>query len=295
MAETTTGDRPMPAVLALAELGELFSSGDGASHLIEDRPGWSAKLYDEPGDRAEADRLDELVALPAALPAEDVATLRRHTCWPVARITTPENPARGCVIPEIPEPLAPLRGGRATRAQRLGACRELVAVAEILERHHLVHPDWSEDTARWGQDTSVLVLDVDRCARGAVPNARRDGRDDPLAPAATDADNATDRFRVALLVARVLTGSTERAAVAHDLADSDGFGNRGLREILLDALLSTDREQRPSMAELSSVLAGEVYSGRDSFTARGPLPARTAAAATAPGTEAEPISVEYLD
>ncbi|WP_158628662.1 hypothetical protein [Saccharopolyspora rhizosphaerae] len=289
----SAGRWPMPAVVELGDLGPL--SGTVAEqragvHRILHHPGWLAKLDEQPAGQDEAVRVDELVALPTALAEDDATVLRTCTAWPAARITTSDGSAHGCVIPAVPEgsrQIGEQHVDRQSRSDRLRACRNLVAVADVLERHDLVHPDWSWNTVLWRPDVSVFVTDVDRCGRGAVPNTPFPDWDDPLTPPAQEADACTARFRVALLVTRWLTGQSEGAAAVGALADSDGLGNRGLREVLLDVLLSTRREQRPSTAELEAVLAGELYVRDGAFPGRLPLPARPVREPSA--------SVEYLD
>ncbi|QIZ35952.1 hypothetical protein [Saccharopolyspora sp. ASAGF58] len=301
MAEMT-GTWPLPAVVTLDDLEPLkktISAGAGQStgiHPIEDRPGWLAKLYRTPGDHSEATRLDELIALPGGITADDSTTLGTSTSWPVARITKGDNPAHGCVIPAAPDrfrqdsaegfreidTLARTTDSFArqklrvpSRSDRLRICRNLVLVAEVLERHKLVYSDWSYSNAFWcHDDASVFVIDIDGCGPGPVPNIVQPNWDDPLTQRPNKADACTDRFRVALLVTRCLTGQRDLAVALNDLAESDGLGNRGLREVLLDILLSEDRERRPSMAELGTVLAGGLYARFGSPPARSPIPAR---------------------
>ncbi|MDA3642426.1 hypothetical protein LZ318_21000 [Saccharopolyspora indica] len=316
-----TSSWPLSTVVGLDELAPLqrtISDGAGQStgiHPIGDHPGWLAKLYRTPGDRSEATRLDELIALPGTIGAEDSATLSTSTSWPVARITDGDDLVRGCVIPAAPDRFRQdgdqdfreidtlartaesfARHGLRTpsRADRLRVCRNLVRVAEVLERHELVYSDWSYSNAFWCHaDASVFVIDIDGCGTGSVPNIAQPNWDDPLTPRPEDADACTDRFRVALLVTRCLTGQRDLTVALNDLAESDGLGNRGLREVLLDMLLSEDRARRPSLAELGTVLAGGLYARFGAPPARSQIPDRPApappvtVASAAPGTNVD--------
>ncbi|RKT89206.1 hypothetical protein SAMN05421805_101762 [Saccharopolyspora antimicrobica] len=299
-----TSSWPLPAVIGLDELAPLqrtLSDGAGQStgiHPIGDHPGWLAKLYRTPGGHGEATRLDELIALPATIGADDAATLSTSTSWPVARITDGDELVHGCVIPAAPDRFRQGSDGEfreidtlartadsfarhglraPSRADRLRVCRNLVRVAEVLERHGLVYSDWSYSNAFWcHDDASVFVIDIDGCGTGSVPNIAQPNWDDPLTPRPDEADSRTDRFRVALLVTRCLTGQRDLTVALNDLAESDGLGNRGLREVLLDMLLSEDRERRPSLAELGTVLAGGLYARFGSPPARNQIPERPA-------------------
>ncbi|GAA3431365.1 hypothetical protein [Kutzneria kofuensis] len=280
----------LPAVVTLDEIGPLagtISDAAGQStgiHPLDDHPGWLAKLYRTPGGAADAKRLDDLIALPVD------GLLRDATSWPVARIAADEK-TLGCVIPTAPDRFRRddgvwreidwlakpdhlfVRRGLTvpTRADRLSICRNLVDVAAALERHELVYSDWSYSNAFWcDTDGSVFVIDIDGCGPGPVPNIFQPNWDDPLTRRPMLADACTDRYRVALLVTRCLTGERELPLALNALADSDGLGNRGLREVLLDILLSTDRERRPSLSDLATVIAGGLY------VSFGPRPERIA-------------------
>ena len=281
----TAGTWRLPTVVAIDDIGPLagtISSAAGQStgiHPLDDHPGWLAKLYRTPGGAADAKRLDDLIALPDGISDEDAGRLRGATSWPVARIAADEK-TLGCVIPAAPDRFRRDDGVHReidwlakpdtmfarrnlsvpSRADRLRVCRNLVDVAAVLERHQLVYSDWSYSNAFWSDaDGSVFVIDIDGCGPGPVPNIFQTNWDDPLTRRPMLADAYTDRYRVALLVTRCLTGQRELPLALHALNDSDGLGNRGLREILLDALLSDDRERRPTVADLSTVIAGGLY------------------------------------
>jgi len=297
----------LPAVVTLDDLGPLektISDGAGQStgiHPVTEHPGWLAKLYRTRGGPEDANRLDGLIALPGTVTSEVARTLRTSTSWPVARIAEQESQALGCVLPAAPDKYRWDGAGASarfrevdwlakpddafarrnyrvpSRSDRLRVCRNLVVVAEVLERHKLVYSDWSYSNAFWcDTDASVFVIDIDGCGPGAVPNIFQPNWDDPLTQRPNKADAYTDRYRVALLVTRCLTGQRDLASALNVLAESDGLGNRGLREILLDILLSEQRERRPSMAALATVIAGGLYVRLGPRPARSAIPARPA-------------------
>ncbi|MFG1997574.1 hypothetical protein ACGFNU_00310 [Spirillospora sp. NPDC048911] len=280
-------------------------------HPLRSDPGWLVKLYKAPLDAAETQRLDTLVALPGALAETQRSLLREQTSWPVARVTGPDGLALGCVLPTAPDrfrvqtgngngtpapngngpagsrfqeidflasPAAAFqrRGMRApTSEDRWRVCRNLANVAAVLEQHRLVYSDWSYSNAFWsGQDQTVFLIDVDGCGIGSMPNIHQPNWEDPLTPANAPADAATDRYRVALLTARCLTGRRDLASVLHTLADTpdDVPAYRVFAEVLLDALLAEHRTRRPRVEILAQVLNGGPYIRFK--PARLPLPAR---------------------
>ncbi|MEU7058128.1 hypothetical protein [Streptomyces sp. NPDC046197] len=288
------GDWPLPSVVPLGTLGPLgtpLSKGDGQSKSVSpltQHQGWLAKLYNGPLDTAATTRLDTLVALPGAASDTDCALLRSSTSWPVARITD-QGATVGCVIPTAPPnfrvtiqasatssldkhleidwlamPDATLvgRGVRAPSPQeRLKVCRSVVAVAACLERHRIVYSDWSYSNAFWDPLThAAYVIDVDGCGQGTMPNIFQPNWEDPLTPRGTAADGGADRFRVALLTARCLTGVREAWDAVHVLPTAcDRAGAPGLSDVLLDMLLAADRRHRPTLDTLHSVMLGRPY------------------------------------
>ncbi|MER5640559.1 hypothetical protein ABT095_26875 [Kitasatospora sp. NPDC002227] len=274
---------------ALGPLGEAVSEHNGQSVAVQpltDHPGWLAKLY-RPGRHPEdARRLDDLIAAPDTLSPPERTALYAGTCWPAARIHRPDDPAAGCVIPMAPEAYrAELRRGAFAEerfvevdwlaksdesirriglpgpgaAGRLAACRRLTELAAILESLGLVYSDWSFSNAFWSpEQRSVYLIDVDGCRPERMPDIHQPNWADPLTPQGTDADRYTDRYRLALLVAKCLTGRRDADAF-HTVAASPWPGQPAASEVLLDMLLATDRERRPSAAQLHQALNGGPY------------------------------------
>lgn len=314
-------DWPLPDVVPLHVLGPMgvpLSTDDGQSKQVsplERHEGWLAKLYRSPAGAAESARLDALIALPGAAGERDRELLRSSTSWPVARITGGGGETVGCVIPVAPEhfrvtlqasasqtlekyldvdllalPSATLVGRslRApTDAERLKVCRGVVAVAACLERHGIVYSDWSYSNTFWDPvGHSVFVIDIDGCGRGSTPNVFQPHWEDPLTGRTGRADGCTDRFRVALLVARGLTSTRDFLSVLHAVDGTDGSSvPEPVAEVLLDMLLAVERRHRPTLDMLLAVMDGKPYLRmKTERTPVPPLGPATTARAPAPGT-----------
>jgi hypothetical protein len=292
---TTPTSQPRPAtvgwtsgpVVPLADLGVLgtaLSLDAGESRGIYPLtrfPGWLAKVYRQPQEPREADRLDRLVALPEQVSPPERDVLRQHTSWPVARMTDHSGQSVGCVVPQAPDEyrarfatggerfldvdflakpddLLVRRGLPApTWEARLAVCASLASIGTVLERNALVYSDWSYSNAFWSTTSwSAFVIDIDGIGFRAKPNMSQPNWHDPLTPTREPADGFTDRYRMALLVARCLTAQRELPHVLHALAYRDGTP---LYTILLDILLCTDRRHRPTVSALHAVLNGLPY------------------------------------
>lgn len=282
----------LPRTVAVGDLGPLaapISEHNGqavAVRPLADHPGWLAKLY-RPGQGPEdAARLDLLISAPDTLPEADRTALYAGTCWPAARIRAPGEPAVGCVIPTAPRHYrAELRRGAFSEHRfveidwlakpdesirriglpqpgadgRVAACRRLAELAAILETLGLVYSDWSFSNAFWSpEQRSVYLIDVDGCQPEKMPDLHQPNWADPLTPQGTDADTYTDRYRLGLLVAKCLTGLRDAHAF-HTVAGSPWPDQPAVPDVLLDMLLATDRERRPSAAQLRQALNGGPY------------------------------------
>ena len=295
---------PLPLAVRLDELGPLAApiaehGGQArAIHPLERHPGWLAKLYRQPRPADDARRLDLLLSAPGSLPAEDRSALYAATCWPAARIFSPENATVGCVIPVAPEEFrhelrlgaqrerrfveidwlakpdeSIERRGLAAPGQqgRLLACTRLTAVAALLESMGLVYSDWSYSNAFWNpQSQAVYLIDVDGCQPEKTADIHQPNWADPLTSVGVDADRYTDRYRIALMTARCLTG--QRDARALHGAAGPWPAQSALGEVLLDMLCAADRDRRPSAAQLHLALAGGPYVRPVPRPTRLPLP-----------------------
>ncbi|MET9380633.1 hypothetical protein ABZY09_05970 [Streptomyces sp. NPDC002928] len=295
---------PVTSLAALGALGEQIATNNGQSSEVTRLTGHHTgpdllfKRYKKPLDDTDALRLDKLVAFgrsdaAAGRPAREV--LLSRTSWPVARVTDDNSATVGCLIPMAPDAFRSPGGGfreidtlarpdarlardgtPPTPEQRITACRCLVGIAAALEQRKLVYSDWNYANAFWNPaDYTVHLIDMDGCAQGTGADIYQPGWDDPLARQGMPADLCTDRYRVALLTARCLTGTRNLAAVLHTLADPPPGVPGGVAELLLDMLWARDRESRPrSSALLAALHDGPVVQ----FTVeRSPLPDRPAA------------------
>ena len=298
----------LPRAVSIDDLGPLaepISQHNGQAIAVKpltDHPGWLAKLYRQDQRPEDAGRLDLLISTPETLPKADRAALYAGTCWPAARIHGPGNPAIGCVLPMAPEQYRSelRRGGFSERRfveidwlaksdesirriglpcpgpeGRLAACRRLTELAAILEDLGLVYADWSFSNAFWspGQQ-SVYLIDVDGCQPHKMPDVHQPNWADPLTPQGTDADKYTDRYRLGLLVAKCLTGRRDAHAFHTVAASPSPWPNQpAVGEVLLDMLLATDRERRPSAAQLNQALSGGPYLRTMPRPTRAALPA----------------------
>ncbi|MFI5916459.1 hypothetical protein [Dactylosporangium sp. NPDC051541] len=269
---------PIPAVTELDALGALeapLSTNNGESLAISPlaaHPHLLLKRYRTGPAPADVERLDRLIALPADLVPDDRRTLATATCWPTARVVS-GGATVGCVIPRAPAkffthlrgpqaPAVPLEidwvSAGAHRRQRLGLpaldlphrlriSANLLAVAALFERHDLVYADWSYANALWSaRDGDVFVIDTDSCATGSRAAVKTANFDDPVPRPDALVDGDTDRYRVALLVARCLTGERDYTAV---LGGLDRLPS-GIRVLLDQTLTAARREDRAKIADL---------------------------------------------
>lgn len=272
----------------LGELGESISEGDGQCrgiHLLPALPGWLVKVYRTTAGAALSAQLDELIGFPDGVGDADRRLIRSSTCWPVARVRDDHGHSVGCVLPRAPrkffmrppddqegEPMKVieidlLAGGDAvlrrrglpvpSTEQRSLVCRHVVAVAELLERHQWIYSDWSYSNALWSpEDFSAYVIDIDGCRKGAHVNVCQPNWEDPLTPPGSPADTFTERYRVAALVARCLTGQSDLSVALNRLPE---FADRQVGEILLDTVLARRRHNRPTTSALLAVMDGMPY------------------------------------
>ncbi len=298
---------PLRQAVSRADLGRLgpaISENTGQSLSIQplqDHPGWLAKIYRQPRPPQEADRLDWLVSAPQSLSDSDRTTLLSGSSWPAARIFEPGKPTVGCVIPAAPDRFKTKLTVAATtvvryteldwlakadesmqrvgiaspgHSGRLAVCASVTAVAAVLEKLGLVYSDWSYSNTFWSPaDHSAFVIDIDGCQPGKMPNIRQPQWIDPLTSDGGEADCFTDRYRLALLVARCLTSQRDgRAAVSLVADNPSGAWQPALQDLLLDMLLATDRERRPTVAQLHLALTYGPYVRPQPKPARMPVP-----------------------
>jgi hypothetical protein len=284
------GGWSLPPTIAVGDLGAFGTpvsedAGEAkAIYPLTKHPEYLFKWYKKPMSDPAAGNLNDLIYLPLAASDADRAIIGGSTSWPVAAVTD-QGRTVGCVIPLAPEKFrAEFRSPGTPPAKklleidflakepdalvrrglppidlegRIAVCRHIVAVADLLARHGLVYSDWSYSNAFWSiTDRAVFVIDIDGCTPLQKSNVYQPNWDDPYTRREMPADASTDRYRVALLVARCVTGERERDRALHALL---GFNRPALAEVLLDSLLSTDRNARPPLATVATVLGGNPY------------------------------------
>jgi hypothetical protein len=287
MSRSSTPFDPVVSKDSLGLLSSPIGENNGESegvYPLSAHPGWLLKVFKSHlVNDADATRIDQLVELAANSSASDRTLLSSHCSWPVARVTSASRKAYGVVLPIAPPPYwvnirldashtkykpleidwlatAPEKCRRRgipvpSFADRAQICADLVAVAELLERHNLVYGDWSYANAFWSADKrSGYVIDLDGCAFRTRTSLGTQNWDDPCATS-KQRDNLSDRYGVALLLARCLTGerviesalnSLRQVATKHNAAS--------LYDQVRSGVLATKRGNRPTIATLLTVL-----------------------------------------
>jgi hypothetical protein len=289
----TASGKVFTAITQRADIASLkppISKDHGESVLVApvaDDPNTLFKEF-RPGacTRADDDRLDRLIALPRRLSTEDRRLLVSASCWPISRVMEGGHTV-GVLLPRAPAKFeAPLRSATGTSdpkpiavdwlaktaeqqavrglppmgfEQRLRVCRDIVAVAAILEQEGVVYGDWSYANAFWSpSDFSGYLIDVDSCAFGSRPWVGTPNWEDPLTGPGRDVDSYTDRYRLALLVARCLTGERDNVSIAlkQVRAQSDALGMSQLGQLLTGVVCASSRSARPSVEAMLNALSG---------------------------------------
>ena len=287
MTPSSTPFDPVVSESSLGPLGSPIGKNNGESEgvypLIE-HCGWLLKVFKSHLiTDADMTRIDQLVALAANASASDRVLLNAHTSWPAARVTSTSHMTYGVVIPAAPPPYwvnlrlnesqtkykpleidwlasEPKKCRRhnvpvPSFVNRVKICGDIVAVAELLERHKLVYGDWSYANALWSADEHAgYVIDLDGCTFGTRTSLGTPNWDDPQATG-KQTDTFSDRYGVALLLARCLTGERDihlapealrKIAVEHNATSLYDRVNSGV--------VTAERGNRPTIAELLQAL-----------------------------------------
>ncbi|WP_150241576.1 hypothetical protein [Nocardiopsis quinghaiensis] len=211
---------------------ELGRGGQGTVHRVAGGPhaGLVYKHYTLSG--ADPRVLERLVMLPHDLTDTERARLFALSCWPLARVVS-KGFLTGFLMREIPEEFVGRTRGGGSRLQelqylifqskpmwgdivppdvhgRLELVRQYVSLFQLLHSRGLVVGDVSMSNLLWtaGGGYGVFMLDCDGVRRSGdspvLPQADTDSWDDPEQPP-TGADLETDRYKLSLLVGRVLS------------------------------------------------------------------------------------------
>ena len=216
---------------------ELGSGGQGRVLRVTDHPGLAFKQYKVGG--ADPAALKLLVDIPAQLQPADRDSLYAQTSWPLARVFN-KGQLSGFLMQEIPGrffgansagskklrelqylvyPRKPLWGdivpdAGVPAATRVEVAREFTKLINTLHGRGLVLGDVSMSNVLWtgtdGGAVTIFVIDCDGIrklgSRPVLPQADTlDWNDPHQPPSGPDLD--TDRYKLALLVGRVLTMS----------------------------------------------------------------------------------------
>lgn len=222
---------------ALSVGAELGSGGQGTVYRVDGQPGLVFKRYKVTG--ADPDALKILVDLPAQLPPSERNRLHASTAWPLARVYD-KGQLSGFLMQEIPSrftaandaggiklrelqflvyPRKPLWGqivppdGVSAQA-RIAVAREFTHLVSLLHSKALIVGDVSMNNVLWtgtdGAPASIFLIDCDGIRKlGSRPVLRQAETldwNDPQQPA-SGPNLDTDRYKLALLVGRVLSVS----------------------------------------------------------------------------------------
>jgi hypothetical protein len=296
----TWSDAPVERVVALTQLGSYgdnLGEHNGESRrvcLLPRYPGWLFKEYRTSVSSDGVQRLSRLIHFPQKMNIIDKALIDGHTAWPASQVVDTQQRTIGVMMPQAPENFRTTRqlpSGRIQNqtlevdvlalseqrqaqikvppqslAERISICASFAAVGALFERHSLVYLDWSYANVFWSvTEHSAYVIDLDGCSFGPRLQIQSPGWEDPLVPRGRDAGNESDRYRIALLTARCLTGTRG------DLNDTrnglfslqrKGGATGDVAGLLIRALNARTAESRPPILELSAALQAARQFGR---------------------------------
>ncbi|MEU5988738.1 hypothetical protein ABZ806_07150 [Spirillospora sp. NPDC047418] len=292
----TWSDSPFPRLVRSGDVegydaATVVARDNGESSVIHEapgHPGWLVKRY-KPAARIGHIALDDLIELPGQMSAGDLALVDRSIAWPVSRVVDGYRTV-GTLMARADDAFTgdvALLQGRTRRqtievdllanadrdierlglpvptpALRLAAMREIVAVAALFERHGLVYGDWSFANAFWAPGTDrVLVIDMDTVRMGRRDHLETHNWDDPLADESRPLTTHTDRYKVALLVARTTTGLRQERGKAVERMAALYPRYPDLIALLAACVDATEPEARPRLEEILSAMDGPAATG----------------------------------
>jgi hypothetical protein len=272
----------------IGPIGQKLGENNGESRFVArllSYPDWLYKEYSSAVTAQESKRLDQLIMLPKMMSTPDRRLVESNTAWPAVRVINDQHRTTGVLMPFAPERYhADMRlpGGRSRRkvllvdqlalppaeqqrilptqslADRIAVCASVASVGALFERHRLVYLDWSYANIFWSlTDHSCYVIDMDGSSFGPRPQIESPSWEDPLVPLGSDAGNESDRYRVALLIARCLTGMrtiAETRAALHTLRRGHSAAVERVAELLILSLTARTAEERPSVDRIRTAL-----------------------------------------
>lgn len=225
---------PPPDVPASAlKLGDLLGSGgEGEVRVVRNRPGMVFKRYF--GASINSAALRAMAAFPGALPPDAREVLESSAAWPLACVT--DGPAAvGFLMNRVPGQFTgtTVAGTKLRELQyllyepkpmwgeitppdedgRVEIARAFVSLMRTLQDHSVVLGDISMTNLLWspGKAGRIFLIDCDSAKLPGHPPVtakvvQTPEWDDPLMPPAGP-DLDTDRYKVAMVVGRILSAS----------------------------------------------------------------------------------------
>lgn len=276
---------PAVSVHSIGELGEVLSTDRGESEKVAklvEYPEYVAKFYKSNAPaRQNPSSLSHLIALPGRMTPAEKALVDRACSWPVSRIVS-SGATVGVVLPLAPTVFkATFRTARGSTERylevdwmsasqayyarsgismptldvRLQVSTEIVRVAALLEKYTLVYADWSYVNAFWSASPPrAYLLDMDGIAPHSRTRIVTQNWDDPLTPPGLEADAYSDRYGLALMVGRCITGERPFTAVGSALRTAEVHGIGPVYRELRRSLFADERTSRPTASTLLGVL-----------------------------------------
>jgi hypothetical protein len=279
----TWSDSPFSRIVDLADVqdrGEVIAEYNGESRIIyeiEGHPGWLAKLYIHSISAERARELEDLIALPARMNDSDRELIDSSVAWPVAQIVDGDSTVGVIIAKASDEFFASIKTvpGRVKRMrlefdhlamqeeeysrrgldspsprERLKIVRQIVAVGDLLERYGIVFGDWSYSNEFWAEKShQVFVIDVDPCGFTNRPWVESNRLGDPLVPRGNCITTYTDRYKLAVLTVRGLTGERSNEAAAVGRLPQE-VRNSALQQVLTRILTAPTLQERPEVGSL---------------------------------------------
>ncbi|GAA0396857.1 hypothetical protein Acor_62030 [Acrocarpospora corrugata] len=213
---------------------KLGVGGQGAVHELKKHgAGFVYKEYLSPA-AVNAAALADLVALPGRLPPSERERLLRQAAWPLARVVDGSG-VKGFIMARVRPPFMGKQaaGLKLREAQflmyppkplwesivpldatgRLEVARQIASLFQLLHAKSLVVGDISMNNLLWSETpVGIFLLDCDgvriQGRRPVMVQPATPDWDDPRQPP-TGPDQDTDRYKLALLITRILTRSPD--------------------------------------------------------------------------------------
>lgn len=235
---------------------KLATGGQGHVHDLGGRgAGYVYKEYLDPVAVNGAE-LAELVALPARMPPRERDCLLERTAWPLARVLD-GTLVKGFIMKRVPERFWALRFNKPKPRElqyllfppkpqlwgeivpldapgRLAVARETADLFRLLHAKGMVIGDVSMSNLLWSDEpVGIFLIDCDGIRLlgrpPVMPQPETVDWNDPQQPT-QGPDQDTDRYKLALLVARVLT-RTDTLRPGDELPFVPGLPERVTREV----------------------------------------------------------------